>query len=189
MAVLKPSNQPMDMEITTDGNHPSSSLMVALLQTNLEDKAADAEKLAINPEDDQFTLSDGTTTGYSAHTIKRRRLMLRLLQRQQESIKAARDLSQTYRNTAEDHKDDAETAKVAAEAAKVAAETAETNAETAENKHKHRKMKPKHGHKRQMVRLYLEKGTQPKHTLLAALELQTALVRLKNGLLKLKTAQ
>lgn len=30
------------------------------------DSAADAEKLAINPEDSQFTLSDGVTTGYSA---------------------------------------------------------------------------------------------------------------------------
>jgi hypothetical protein len=31
-----------------------------------EDNANDAEKLAINPEDSQFTLSDGTTTGFSA---------------------------------------------------------------------------------------------------------------------------
>jgi len=30
------------------------------------DDADDAEKLAINPEDSQYTLSDGTTTGYSA---------------------------------------------------------------------------------------------------------------------------
>ena len=30
------------------------------------DSAADAEKLAINPEDSQFTLADGVTTGYSA---------------------------------------------------------------------------------------------------------------------------
>mgnify|MGYP001317781395 CR=1 FL=1 len=30
------------------------------------DYASDAEKLAINPEDNQYTLSDGTTTGYSA---------------------------------------------------------------------------------------------------------------------------
>lgn len=30
------------------------------------DSAADAEKLAINPEDSGFTLSDGTTTGFSA---------------------------------------------------------------------------------------------------------------------------
>ena len=36
------------------------------LNANLTGKAADAEKLAINPEDEQFTLSDGTTTGYSA---------------------------------------------------------------------------------------------------------------------------
>jgi len=30
------------------------------------DSAADAEKLAINPEDSQFTLADGVTTGFSA---------------------------------------------------------------------------------------------------------------------------
>ena len=103
------------------------------LQTNLTDKAADAEKLAINPEDDQFTLSDGTTTGYSALHHKEKALDAQTAsEAARDASQAARDLSQTYRNTAEDHKDDAETAKVAAEAAKVAAETAETNAETAE---------------------------------------------------------
>jgi len=34
--------------------------------TDAADSAADAEKLAINPEDSQYTLSDGTTTGFSA---------------------------------------------------------------------------------------------------------------------------
>jgi hypothetical protein len=36
------------------------------LQTSAQNYANDAEKLAINPEDSQYTLSDGTTTGYSA---------------------------------------------------------------------------------------------------------------------------
>ena len=34
--------------------------------TSASDSADDAEKLAINPEDSQFTLSDGSTTGFSA---------------------------------------------------------------------------------------------------------------------------
>ncbi len=61
------------------------------------DDADDAEKLAINAEDSQFTLSDGSTTGYSALH---------------------------YAAKAEDHKDDAETAKTAAQTAKTAAELA-----------------------------------------------------------------
>lgn len=70
----------------------------------------DAEKLAINPEDSQFTLSDGTTTGYSA------------LHHKEKALDA-----QTAAETA---KTAAETAKTAAETAKTAAETAETNATT-----------------------------------------------------------
>lgn len=61
------------------------------------DDADDAEKLAINPEDSQYTLSDGTTTGYSALH---------------------------YAAKAEGHKDDAETAKTLAQAAQTAAEAA-----------------------------------------------------------------
>jgi len=35
-------------------------------ESNAADSAADAQKLAINAEDSQYTLSDGSTTGYSA---------------------------------------------------------------------------------------------------------------------------
>jgi hypothetical protein len=35
-------------------------------EDNANDYASDAQKLAINPEDSQYTLSDGSTTGYSA---------------------------------------------------------------------------------------------------------------------------
>ena len=80
------------------------------LQTNLEDKAADAEKLAINPEDDQFTLSDGTTTGYSA------------LHHKEKALDA--------QTAAESAKTASETAKTASEAAKVAAEGFRDTAET-----------------------------------------------------------
>ena len=85
------------------------------LQTNLTDKAADAEKLAINPEDDQFTLSDGTTTGYSA------------LHHKEKAIDA-QTASETAKTAAETARDAAAASEVASAAAEVAAETAETNA-------------------------------------------------------------
>jgi len=67
--------------------------------------ASDAEKLAINPEDSQFTLSDGVTTGYSALHHKEKAL---------------------------DAQTAAEAAQTAAETAQTGAETAETNAQTAQ---------------------------------------------------------
>ena len=75
----------------TQANNAANSASAA------SDDADDAEKLAINPEDSQFTLSDGTTTGYSALH---------------------------YAAKAEDYKDDAETAKTLAQAAQTAAEAA-----------------------------------------------------------------
>ena len=84
----------------------TSSGQTETITANVDELKADAEKLAIHPEDSQFTLSDETTTGYSAkhHAAK-----------------------------AEDHKIAAETAKTAAETAKTGAETAKTGAEAAYN--------------------------------------------------------
>lgn len=81
-------------------------------ESNASDSAADAEKLAINAEDSQFTLSDGTTTGFSA------------LHHKEKALDA-----QTASETA---KADAETAQTAAEAAQTAAEAAQTAAESAQ---------------------------------------------------------
>jgi len=82
-------------------------------ESNASDSAADAEKLAINAEDSQFTLSDGTTTGFSA------------LHHKEKALDA-----QTASETA---KADAETAQTAAEAAQTAAEAAQTAAESAQS--------------------------------------------------------
>ena len=84
----------------------TSSGQTETITANVDELKADAEKLAINPEDEQYTLSDETTTGYSALH---------------------------YAAKAEEHKDDAETAKTAAETAKTGAETAKTAAEAAYN--------------------------------------------------------
>ena len=78
----------------------SSASAAATSETNAANSKADAQKLAINPEDSQFTLSDGVTTGYSALHHKEKAL---------------------------DAQTAAETAKNAAEAAQAAAELAADN--------------------------------------------------------------
>ena len=108
--------------------------LTTALQTNLNDKADDAEKLAINPEDDQFTLSDGTTTGYSALHHKEKAIDA---QQASEAAQVASRQHVTYRRLIailpKTTKTMQRLRKVAAEAAKVAAETAETNAENSRN--------------------------------------------------------
>ena len=47
-------------------NSSNSATASATSATTASNKAADAQKLAVNAEDSQFTLSDGSTTGYSA---------------------------------------------------------------------------------------------------------------------------
>ena len=54
----------------------------------------DAQKLAINPEDSQFTLSDGVTTGYSALHHKEKAIDA------QASAESARDTALTYSDNA-----------------------------------------------------------------------------------------
>jgi len=93
----------------------------------------DAEKLAINPEDSQFTLSDGVTTGYSALHHKEKAIDA------QSSAEGARDTALTYsdnalsyRNTTLGYRDAAEghatTATTQAGIAATQASTATTQA-------------------------------------------------------------
>jgi hypothetical protein len=56
-------------DLLTDTDHFEllvDAVSAATSATNAANEAADAEKLAINPEDSQFTLSDSVTTGFSA---------------------------------------------------------------------------------------------------------------------------
>ena len=96
----------------------------------------DAQKLAINPEDSQFTLSDGVTTGYSALHHKEKAIDA------QASAESARDTALTYsdnalsyRNTTLGYRDAAEgyaaTATTQASTATTQAEAAATQATTA----------------------------------------------------------
>ena len=87
----------------------------------LIDKAADAEKLATNAEDSQFTLSDGTTTGYSALHHKEKAL----------DAQTAAETAQTAAETAETN---AETSETNANLSKINAATSATNAATSATK-------------------------------------------------------
>ena len=64
--------------------------------TGASNSAADAEKLAINAEDSQFTLSDGSTTGYSALHHKEKALDA------QTAAETAETNAQGHENTAQD---------------------------------------------------------------------------------------
>ena len=90
--------------------------------TNAGLSSADAQKLAVNPEDSQFILSDGATTGYSALHHKEKAIDA------QASAEAARDTALGYRDTAAGH---ASTATTKASEAAGSASTATTEASTA----------------------------------------------------------
>tara|TARA_R100001463_G_scaffold32244_5_gene72418 strand:+ start:6809 stop:9370 length:2562 start_codon:yes stop_codon:yes gene_type:complete len=77
------------------------------LERSVSDAAADAEKLATNPEDSQFTLSTGAT-GFSAlhHNAK--------AEDEKTEAQTAKTQAETARNTAQNHRDDAQ--KLAAQA-------------------------------------------------------------------------
>lgn len=87
----------------------------------LVNSAADAQKLAINAENSQFTLSDGTTTGYSALHHKEKAL----------DAQTAAETAQTAAELAETN---AETAETNASASETNAGTSETNAATSATK-------------------------------------------------------
>lgn len=72
------------------------AVSAATSATNASNSADDAEKLAINPEDSQFTLSDGSTTGYSALHHKEKALDA------QTAAETAETNAQGHENTAQD---------------------------------------------------------------------------------------
>ena len=78
------------------------------LERSVADAANDAQKLATNPEDSQFTLSDGTT-GFSAlhHQAK--------AEDEKTAAQNAKTQAETARNTAQNHKDDAQKLAIQAE--------------------------------------------------------------------------
>jgi chemotaxis protein histidine kinase CheA len=92
----------------------------------------DAKKLATNAEDSQYTLADGTTTGYSAlHYHAKAEDEKTLAETAKTQAVTAKNQAETAKTAAETAQTAAETAKTAAETAQTAAETAQTSAETA----------------------------------------------------------
>lgn len=94
--------------------------------------AADAQKLAVNAEDSQFTLSTGATGFSSLHHKEKALDAQTASETAKTQSESARDLALSYRNTAEGHKNTAETHKNTAESHKDAAATSATNAATSE---------------------------------------------------------
>jgi hypothetical protein len=99
--------------------------------TDVQNAVDDAEKLAINPEDSQYTLSDGTTTGYSAlHHAAKAEDHKTAAEVSKNAAETAETAAETAQGLAETAKTAAETAQSAAETAQAAAELAQSNAET-----------------------------------------------------------
>ena len=116
---------------TAETNAEAARDLALQYRNTANDYKNDAQKLAINAEDSQFTLSDGTT-GFSALHHKEKALDA------QTASESARDLALQYRNTAQQHRDDAQTAlssttseKNLAILARQAAESARDDAEDA----------------------------------------------------------
>ena len=78
------------------------------LERSVADAADDAQKLATNPEDSQFTLSNGTT-GFSAlhHQAK--------AEDEKTAAQTAKTQAETARDTAQNHRDDAQKLAIQAE--------------------------------------------------------------------------
>jgi hypothetical protein len=92
----------------------------------------DAKKLATNAEDSQYTLADGSTTGYSAlHYQAKAEDEKTLAETAKTQAVTAKNQAETAKTAAETAQTAAETAKTAAETAQTAAESAKTSAETA----------------------------------------------------------
>lgn len=86
-------------DLLTDTDHFAlliDAVSAATSATNASNSADDAEKLAINAEDSQFTLSDGSTTGYSALHHKEKALDA------QTAAETAETNAQGHENTAQD---------------------------------------------------------------------------------------
>jgi len=98
---------------------------------DVQDAVDDAEKLAINPEDSQYTLSDGTTTGYSAlHYAAKAEDHKTAAEVSKNAAETAETAAETAQGLAETAQTAAETAQSLAETAQAAAELAQSNAET-----------------------------------------------------------
>ena len=111
----------------------ASATAAAASEGDAEDAKADAEKLAVNGEDAQYTLSDGSTTGYSAlHYAAKAEDHKVAAETAETNAETAEADAVTAKNDAVTAKNDAVTAKNNAETAETNAETAETNAETAQ---------------------------------------------------------
>ena len=87
--------------LTSNANSAKYDLIVdagsaTTSQTAAGNSAADAQKLAINAEDSQFTLSDGSTTGFSALHHKEKALDA------QTAAETAKTNAQGHENTAQD---------------------------------------------------------------------------------------
>jgi hypothetical protein len=109
--------------VASSSNAAISESNAASSSTNASNKALDAQKLAINPEDSQYTLSDGSTTGYSALHYGEKAADSLASATTQASNAAASAV------TAGQHKDDAQSAKTAAESARDSALSALDNFE------------------------------------------------------------
>jgi hypothetical protein len=111
----------------------TSATAAAASESDAGDHASDAQKLSINPEDSQFTLSDGSTTAYSALHYSEKandaKLAAEIAETNAETAEAgsvaAKNLSVTAKN-------ESETAQVASEAAQADSESARDDAEAAE---------------------------------------------------------
>ena len=109
--------------VASSSNAAISESNSASSSANASNKASDAQKLAINPEDSQYTLSDGSTTGYSALHYGEKAADSLASATTQASNAAASAV------TAGQHKDDAQSAKTAAESARDSALSALDNFE------------------------------------------------------------
>lgn len=109
--------------VASSSNAAISESNAASSSANASNKASDSQKLAINPEDSLYTLSDGSTTGYSALHYDAKAADSLVSATTQASNAAASAV------TAGQHKDDAESAKTAAESARDSALSALDNFE------------------------------------------------------------
>lgn len=89
-----------DSQTARDASQTAQSASESARDT-AQDHRNDAQKLATNAEDSQFTLADGTTTGYSALHHKEKALDA------QTASESARDTSLAHSNTASGHAADA----------------------------------------------------------------------------------
>ena len=105
----------------------------ATSETNAGKSKSDAQKLAVNAEDSQYTLSDGTTTGYSALHYKNKASASASAAATSESNAAtSAGAASTSASAASTSASSANTSKLAAASSASAAATSASNAATSE---------------------------------------------------------